>query len=129
MKTLQLKTLGRIYLLSILNDEGKAGNHTLSELNRYFKLIDKVDFSTEEREALALRTEGDKILWNLHKKDADGKDTEEVVDVPKEVEFSSDDIKLLLAIWKKRDEEKKFGLSDYGAVTELAGQIGYVFGE
>lgn len=129
MKTLNLKTLTRLYLLSILNDEGKAGNHTLSELNRYFKMIDKVDFTSEEREELGLKVEEETVKWNVFKKDADGKDTEEKVDVEKSYEFSNDEVKMLQEIWKSRDEAKKFGLADYAAVSELATQIGYVFGE
>ena len=54
MKTLKLKTIHRLLTLEVLNVAGKAGG-SLAEINKLLKLIDKVDFSEEEKKMLMFR--------------------------------------------------------------------------
>lgn len=124
MKVLKLKTIHRLLILEILNVAGKSGG-SLAEINKLMKFIDRVDFSEEEKKLLAFRqTEDGKLVWNLKK---DGAEDGEIVDVEKEVEFSDEQIDILIGIFKKRDEEKKFTTTEVGPFFELAEQIGYKF--
>lgn len=129
MKTLKLSALPRVYLISILNEEGQKGKYNLSDLNKFFKILDKVEFKEEDRKRLSMKADGDQLMWNTFVKDEEGKDTEEKADIEQEFELSDDQVKLLQEVWKRRDEEKEFSLAQVASVSHIAEQIGYIFAD
>ena len=121
MKILHLKTVHRLLLINLLNEEGKGGA-SLSDLAKLMHIAEKIDFKKEEREALNIRVEENKVVWNVRAGGvADGED----IDVAKEFEVSDEESEKLMELFKKADEQKKFTLSDFGPVFEIAKEIGY----
>lgn len=114
MKILKLKVLDRLMLQMLLNGDGK-GNHSLSELNQLFKILDKVYFSDEENKELEIKNENGMIKWNAIK------------DEGKDFEISDEQNKILVDAMVAKDKKKEFDLSNLKTWTYLAEQIGFKF--
>uniref|UniRef100_A0A6H1ZHV8 Uncharacterized protein n=1 Tax=viral metagenome TaxID=1070528 RepID=A0A6H1ZHV8_9ZZZZ len=126
MKTIEVKTIHRLLTIELLNVYGKEG-HTLSQVNKVMKLIDKFDFSEEERQAFGFKqTEDGRLSWHVKR---DGSLDGEDIDIAKEIELSDEQVEILVGIFKSRDEKKEFTTADVKPYFEIAEQIDYKFEE
>ena len=123
MKTLNLQVVHRILLKNILDGEGKKG-HSLSELNDFFKIIDKVNFTEDEIKEYAFKQvlvdEGDpakgaSLNWQTKK-------GEEDIDVLKPFEISDDQASLLKKIIDEKNKAKEFVASEL-KIVDIADQL------
>lgn len=125
MVTLNLRTVHRILLRGMIDSDGKAGNHTLSELGKLMKILEKVAFTEEEVKILDLRLVGEpgsqSFVWNKNK---DNDASLEEVDVEKPFELSDEESGMICDIIKKKNESKEFSMQEAGPVVEIATQLG-----
>lgn len=127
MKTLNLQVVHRILLKGMLDGEGKKG-HSLSELNEYFKIIDKINFTEEESKDYEFKQElldpndaskGASLRWQTLK-NIDGNNTE--IDILKPFEISDEQAQLLKTIIEEKNKAKEFTVSDI-KITDVADQL------
>ena len=111
MKTLDLKTIHRLLLVNIVNEEGKKGA-TLSELKGYFKILEKIELTEDEKKTVGLKIENDQVRWNPEK------------DVEVSTEISDEQVDTLKKMLKKRDEDKSFNFQTMGPMLEIAEKLG-----
>lgn len=118
MKNLKLKTVHRLLLKGIIDAAGQKGG-TLSEIQKYLKILEKLSFTEEETKLLKIRVENDKVLWNVLD------DDKNEIDLEKDFEFSDEQIEIIKNAIKKKDEAKEFTFSDVTPISDIAGQVGY----
>jgi hypothetical protein len=110
---MKLKTIHRLLIINWLNEAAK--NKSLSEINKILKLMDKIDFSAEERTSLNLKIEEGQIKWDSKN------DTEQEVELNKEQE------QIITDVIQAKDEKKEFSLDGIKHVMEIAEQVDYKF--
>ena len=123
-----MNVLHRILLRGILNDEGKKG-HSLSDLNMFFKILDKITFTEEENKEYNFRVENvtdsegkevSSLRWNVKK---DGKEGGKDLDAEKEFEFSDEQGDKLKEVLQKKNDAKEFTVENF-AIKDVAEQLG-----
>jgi len=124
MTTLKLKAIHRILLKEMIDADGKKG-HSLSELNKLNKILDKVEFTEEELRDLNLRLENGAFHWNVKKPKEEGSEEMVDIDIDKDFELSDEQAKMLYNILKEKDENKGFQRSEVGPFMDLAEQLEY----
>lgn len=97
MKNLQLKAIHRLTTIAMLN--GLKGLD-LQSLNKVLKIVEKLELTKEEVEAINLKQDGDKLTW-LPENDTD-----------KEIELSDDQVDKLKEILKKKGDDKELSTAD-----------------
>ena len=115
MKQVKLKVLDRFLIQLSLDKDGKAGSHSLSELNQMLKIIDKFNFSEEERKDLNIRNEGGALKWNSEN------------DIEKEFEIGDEQFQVIKTLLEKKDKAKDFDLSNLIGWNHIAEQFEYKF--
>ena len=119
--SLKLKAVHRLILRSVVDSDGKSGNHSLSDLNKMLKLLDLVSFSEEETKRLNIRLDNGAVRWDTR---LGGAPDGEEVDLEKELEISDEQKDLLKEIIKRKNDAKEFSLSEATPVTDVASQLG-----
>ena len=112
MASLKLKVVHRLLLLGMLDGESKEG-HTLSELNKYLKLVDRVQFKEADVKELDLRIEENAWKWKAE------------TDKERKIDLSDEQLKTVCDLMKKKDDKKEFTAVNLGPIMELAEQVGY----
>ena len=97
MMKLQLKVIHRLTTIAMLN--GIKGID-LQSLNKILKVVERLELTKEEIEAIDLKQDGDKLVWKSSDEE------------PKEIELSDDMADKLKEILKKKSDEKDFCAND-----------------
>lgn len=114
---LTLRINERFGLTNFLNEIYRAKGLDLAGLNTAQKIIEKILVEQEEREEIEMREETNvdtgqtNLVWNPEK------------DTGKEIEFNSNEVKMIKEIIEKRNEDKAFGIQDRFVVS-LAEKVG-----
>mgnify|MGYP001566199518 FL=1 len=105
--------LHRLLIQMMLDKDGKSGNHSLSELNQIFKILDKMNFKEDEIKELNIKNENGSIKWDNEK------------DTKKDIELGDKQIEILMDVFSRKDKMKEFDLQNFIGYREIAEQIGY----
>jgi hypothetical protein len=97
MKTLQLKAHHRLLTIGMLN---ALKGLDLQSLSKVLKIVEKVELSKEEAEAIELKQDGDKLVWDASK------------DEEKAIELSDEQADKLKEILKKKSDDKELTITD-----------------
>ena len=123
MKTLNLQVVHRILLKGLLDGEGKKG-HSLTELNQFFKIIDKINFIEEEVKDYAFKqvfvdetdpSKGASLNWQTKK-------GEEEIDILKPFDISDEQAILLKKLIEEKNKAKEFTSSEI-KIVDIADQL------
>lgn len=128
MVTLKLSVAERILLVSTVDHYAKSGHFTLSELSKFIKLSDRINFTPEERSMYGFRNHVDasgraQVVWHSRK---DGNPEGEVLPEETEIEVSDEQKEMLYSVVKETDAKKDFFSPDnFKIVASFAGKLGY----
>ena len=131
---LKLNVLQRLLLNGFVNDYHKAGL-SLSDLSKAMKVAEKLAFTEEEQKVLNVRLESadesGKPYTNakgestsLYRWNKENAETKEVVDFPREIEFSQDQADLLKSVFNKKNDGKEFNFENGPVMIEVAKELG-----
>jgi len=105
MKTLKLKLQERFGIIKLFNEIYAAKGLDLQGLNIATKLVGKITLTEEDQKDLEWKVEEGKTSWNPKK------------DVEKEIEFNSNEEKMLKELIETKSKDKSLGVGDAFLIT------------
>ena len=115
MITLKLKVKDRMGIIRLLNEKQSKGGLDLVSLRTAMKLIEKIVLTPEYSKKIEYKADEKtgKVEWNAKK------------DVDVEIEFNSDQEKMLKELISEKDKDKLLSLNDI-YMLGLAEQLGLI---
>lgn len=131
---MKLNVLQRLLLNGFMNEYAKSGL-ALSEMNKALKIVDKLAFKEDEQKELNVRLESKDEAGNplkngngenttVYKWNREDAETKDVVDYPREVDFSKEQSEMLKEVLKKKNDNKEFTLENGPAMFDIAKELG-----
>ena len=108
MKKLSLNIGERLVLSNVINQFGQG--LSLSGMNTCMKIIDKIAINDKEAKKVKLENKNNRLIWENEKYSVD-------------IDFSEDEMKLINEFVKKKDEDKKYSVSEGKVMLTLIDKI------